>query len=41
MEPATVICGVRSALASCEARFELRNLVWLRGIFCMRSAVLR
>jgi hypothetical protein len=32
--------GMDSAWASCEARFELLNSAWLRGIICMRPAVL-
>jgi hypothetical protein len=32
--------GMDSAWASGEARFELRNSVWLRGIFYMRPAML-
>ena len=33
--------GINSAGLSCEARFELLSLAWLRSLFCMRWAGLR
>jgi hypothetical protein len=34
-------CGMDSTELTCEARFELPNPAWPRGLICMRWAVLR
>jgi hypothetical protein len=34
-------CGMDSTKLGCEARFQLYNPAWLRGLICMRWAVLR